>query len=567
MNSWKVRVYSVLLTLLIFLTGCSLPGSDDNLIRYNISVNVDNLDPQYISTANETLLILNCFEGLMKLDASGQPIAALAERYTLSEDKQVYTFYLREGLKWSDGEPLTAGDFVFAFRRLFNPDSPSPNARDFRSMENADAILSGQLAASRLGIRALDSRTLEIRLAEPDSFFLELLATPAAMPCREDFFLSCNGRYGLSLKFLLFNGPYVMTTWKSGRYIGLRPNEEYYDPLSLPTAAVNLYTVRPAEENAQLLLEDRCDGGPVLFEDLESLEGFSTISFQNTVHLLVFNPDMAVFQDNDIRLGMCTAINRQLFQSDIPDNLEITNLLIPPAAAILGQSYRSLANRVTGLVYQRDEAKELFETGLNRLELSKLPRSSMICLETGQHRFLAGYLQRQWQKDLNLYINLEPLSEEKFYSRLSRGDYQLAILPVSLDQSNPRTMLTRIAQYLPDTSPEETEEEVPEEERETANTADTNPNASSEEDTQPPQPYSTTEADKEALELYLSLAGSGGAAEAAQWFAKAEELLLQRGYVAPLYFESHYFSVSPRVSDIHFTPYPGWISFQEAKKK
>ena len=161
MNSWKVRVYSVLLTLLIFLTGCSLPGSDDNLIRYNISVNVDNLDPQYISTANETLLILNCFEGLMKLDASGQPIAALAERYTLSEDKQVYTFYLREGLKWSDGEPLTAGDFVFAFRRLFNPDSPSPNARDFRSMENADAILSGQLAASRLGIRALDSRTLE----------------------------------------------------------------------------------------------------------------------------------------------------------------------------------------------------------------------------------------------------------------------------------------------------------------------------------------------------------------------------------------------------------------------
>ena len=563
MKSWKTRICSVLLTLttlLFFLTGCSLPGSDDNLIRYNISVNVDNLDPQYISTANETLLILNCFKGLMKLDANGRPVTALAERYTLSEDKRVYTFYLREGLKWSDGEPLTAGDFVFAFRRLFNPDSPSPSAGDFRSMENADAILSGQLAVSRLGIRASDDRTLEIRLSEPDSFFLELLATPAAMPCREDFFLSCNGRYGLSLKFLRFNGPYVMTTWKSGRYIGLRPNEEYYDPLSLPTAAVNLYTVRPAGENAQLLLEDRCDGGPVLFEDLESLEGFSTVSFQSTVHLLVFNPELTVFQDNDIRLGMCTAINRQLFQPDIPDNLEITNLLIPPAAAILGQPYRSLAKRVTGLVYQRDEAKELFETGLERLELSKLPRSNMICLETGQHRFLAGYLQRQWQKDLNLYINLEPLSEEKFYSRLSRGDYQLAILPVSLDQSNPRAMLARLTQYLPytDTLPEETEEEVPEEEKE---------NASSEEEIQPPQPYSTAAADKEALELYLSLAGSGGASEAAQWFAKAEELLLKRGYVAPLYFESHYFSVSPRVTDIHFTPYPGWISFQEAKKK
>lgn len=558
MNSWKARIYSVLLILLIFLTGCGLPGSDDNLIRYNISANVDNLDPQYISTANETLLILNCFEGLMKLDSSGRPITALAERYTLSEDKRVYTFYLREGLRWSDGEPLTASDFVFAFRRLFNPDSPSPNAGDFQSIENADAILSGQMAVSRLGIRAADDRTLEIRLVEPDSFFLELLATPAAMPCREDFFLSCNGRYGLSLKFLLFNGPYTMTTWKSGRYIGLRPNKEYHDPLSLPTAAVNLYTVRPAGENAQLLLEDRCDGGPVLFEDLESLEGFSTVNFQNTVHLLVFNPDMAVFRDNDIRLGICTAINRQLFQPDIPDNLEITNLLIPPAAAVLGQSYRSLAKRVTGLVYQRDEAKELFETGLDRLELSKLPRSNMICLDTGQHRFLAGYLQRQWQKDLNLYINLEPLSEEKFYSRLNRGEYQLAILPVSLDQSNPRAMLAQITQYLPNASQEETAEDVLKEERESV---------PSEEDTQPPQPYSTAAADKEALELYLGLAGSGGAAEAAQWFAKAEELLLQRGYVAPLYFESHYFAVSSRVSDIHFTPYPGWISFQEAKRK
>lgn len=552
------------LILGFLLTGCGLPGSDDNLIRYNISANVDNLDPQYVSTANETLLILNCFEGLMKLDENGKPITALAQRYSLSENKRVYTFYLREDLKWSDGEPLTAKDFVFGFSRIFNPSSPSPSAENFMGIENSKEVLSGQLPASRLGVRAIDERTLEIRLAEPDSFFLELLTSPAAMPCREDFFLSCNGRYGLSLNSILFNGPFVMTTWKSGRYIGLRINENYYDLETLPTVAVNLYTIRPAEENAQLLLEDRSDGGPVFYNDLESIEGYPVENFQSTSHILVFNPDNPAFQDNDIRLGMCYAINRQFFQPTMEENLEITNLLIPPAASLLGEPYRDLAPNITGLVYRREAAKEHFETGLNRLELSKLPKSSIICLETGQHRYLAGYLQRQWQKDLNLYINLEALNETDFYRRLRSGDYQLAILPVDLEQPNPGIMLRQICGYLPNPALPPAEEETESPSADDSGILEAEPG---EEPVHIPQPYSTAAEDRQTLERYLTIANKENAAEAAQWYAKAESLLLEKGYVAPLYFETHYFAVSPKVSGIWFTPYPGYISFQNAKKK
>ena len=549
----------------IMLAGCSLPGSDDGLIRYNISSNVDNLDPQYVTTANETLLVLNCFEGLMKLNEDGRPVVALAQRYTLSKDKKTYTFHLQENLKWSDGEPLTAKDFVYGFRRIFNSTSPSPRAKDFIGIENGERVLSGEISVSQLGVRALDDRTLEIRLTEPDSFFLELLASPAAVPCREDFFLSCNGRYGLALNALIFNGPFVMTTWKSGRYIGLRVNENYYDQESIPTVDVNLYTVLPAEENAQLLLEDRSDGGPVFYSDLKSLEGYPVESFQSTSHLLIFNPENTVFQDNDIRLGMCTAINRQFFQPTLEENLEITNLLIPSAASILGTSYRSLAPNVQGLVYQRDKAKEHFETGLNRLGLSKLPRSSIICLETGQHRYMAGFLQRQWQKDLNLYINLEPLSETDFYARLRSGNYQLAILPVDLEQPNPGSMIRKVAEYLPVYFQPEPEPEtsmleegaiLPEE----GTTPEVEPEHT-------PQPYSTASEDKQNLEIYLSLASRESPSEAALWYAKAEELLLQKGYIAPLYFENHYFAVSPKVSNINFTPYPGRITFQNSKKR
>ena len=82
-----------------------------------------------------------------------------------------------------------------------------------------------------------------------------------------------------------------------------------------------------------------------------------------------------------------------------------------------------------------------------------------------------------------------------------------------------------------------------------------------------PQPYSTASEDKQNLEIYLSLASRESPSEAALWYAKAEELLLQKGYIAPLYFENHYFAVSPKVSNINFTPYPGRITFQNSKKR
>ena len=307
-------------------------------------------------------------------------------------------------------------------------------------------------------------------------------------------------------------------------------------------------------------MEDRSDGGPVSYNDLESLEGYPVEKFQSTSHILIFNPDNPAFQDNDIRLGMCYAINRQFFQPTMEENLEITNLLVPPAASLLGEPYRNLAPNITGLVYRREEAKEHFETGLKRLELSKLPKSSIICLETGQHRYLAGYLQRQWQKDLNLYINLEALSATEFYGRLRLGDYQLAILPVDLEQPNPGVMLRQICGYLPNPAPLSEEESIESPPADDSKVAE-------EEPVHIPQPYSTASEDRQTLERYLALANREDASGAAQWYAKAENLLLERGYAAPLYFETHYFVVSPKVSGIWFTPYPGHISFQNAKKK
>lgn len=530
---WMILSLLVFGTMMLPVSGCSFQSS--SLLRYNISEGVDNLDPQFAEDPHELMVVLNCFEGLFRLDEDGVPVHAAAQSHTLSDDQKTYTFYLRENLCWSDGQPLTADDFVFAFQRLLQSDSPAPSASDFLCIKNAKEVLNGQLSPSQLGVKALDSSTLEITLEEPNLFFTELLATAAAMPCREDFFYESNGRYGLSLDYLLFNGPYKVRTWNNEKYIVLTANETYHTSEALPQYSVYLYTTRSASDNSYLLLNDRVDGAPVTFEDVTALEeaSFNITAFQNTVYLLLFQLDNAALRNENIRLGMAYAFNRQLFQPYLEKNLSLTDLLIPTVASIQGEKYRSLSSAV-GLAYDAATAQTYFSAGLEELGISKLSKNTLICLDSGPHKVLSGYIQQQWQNDLNLYVNTEALEAKDFYSRLASGDFQMAIVPLTMTQSNPGIFLSQISQYLP---------------------------SSGDEDDTPDGDFSIAD-DRNSIQDYCTKAqGASTSREAAMWFSRAESLLLEKGYAIPLYFESNYFAVSSEFQNILFTPYSGGIYF------
>lgn len=533
-------------SLTLTTAGCSLRSRP--LIRYNISQGVQNLDPQFAQQPNELLVVLNCFEGLFRLDEEGTVVPAAVERYLLSQDRCTYTFYLKKDLQWSDGIALTAHDFVFAFQRLFQTSSPAPNAQDLIGIRNASAVLEGSLPVSQLGVKALDDHTLQITLEQPDLFFTELLTTAAAMPCREDFFHGCNGRYGLSLSTLIFNGPYTVGSWNNDKYIGLFPNESYAASGSLPVCTVYLYTTRPQEENLSLLLEDRGDGGPVYYSDLSQLEGgdFSVYTFENTVYLLLFNQQIPQLQNQNIRLGMAYAFNRQLFQPYLENNLTLTNLILPPTTSIQGQPYRELVS-VPGILYDSATAQRYFSDGLSELGISKLSKSTLICLDTGPHKMLSGFIQQQWQNDLNLYVNTEALSASDFYARIASGDFEMAIVPFTMSQSNPGVFLSQLLDYLPETSVQNPDQQ------------------NLENETEPLTPTSSIHQDLTKLQSDLSAARQAQTPkQAAQYFAQAESLLLEKGYVIPLYFESSYFAISSRFEDVIFTPFSGSIYFHQA---
>ena len=160
---------------------------------------------------------------------------------------------------------------------------------------------------------------------------------------------------------------------------------------------------------------------------------------------------------------------------------------------------------------------------------------------------LSGFIQQQWQNDLNLYVNTEALSDSDFYARIASGDFEMAIVPFTMSQSNPGVFLSQLLDYLPETSVQNPDQQ------------------NLENETEPLTPTSSIHQDLTKLQSDLSAARQAQTPkQAAQYFAQAESLLLEKGYVIPLYFESSYFAISSRFEDVIFTPFSGSIYFHQA---
>ncbi len=204
----------------------------------------ETIDPGLASSVDGATYSQHQFENLMKyqknsekVDESGNVfftdvVPGQADHYEVSEDGLVYTFYLRDDIKWSDGEPVKAGDFVYSWRRLVNPDTASDYGYFLDGIVlNAAAIQAGEKAPEELGIKAIDDKTLEITLESACPYFLEICAFASLMPLREDV-VEGNDNWTDPANIVV-NGAYKITEWVHDSYIKMVPNDQYYDAANL----------------------------------------------------------------------------------------------------------------------------------------------------------------------------------------------------------------------------------------------------------------------------------------------------------------------------------------------
>tara|TARA_E500000331_G_scaffold138353_2_gene135142 strand:+ start:72793 stop:74484 length:1692 start_codon:yes stop_codon:yes gene_type:complete len=224
--------------LMIFLSWASNLFSDNNqrvgaidLDSKTITLLLGSEPPQLDSTRTTdsvSIMILgHVMEGLLRYDENNNIVAGVAEEWNIHDNGA--TFWLRDDARWSDGKPVTARDFVFAWKTALKPETASEYSFILYPIKNAEAINTGSMNIEELGVKAIDDFTLEVTFERPLAYFEELVAFPTYNPIREDFFNSTSGRYGADAIELIYNGPFMMSVWVHGAHVKLDKNPYYWD--------------------------------------------------------------------------------------------------------------------------------------------------------------------------------------------------------------------------------------------------------------------------------------------------------------------------------------------------
>ncbi|MCR5219052.1 peptide ABC transporter substrate-binding protein, partial [Treponema sp.] len=223
-----------------------------SVLNVSLEASIDTLDQQTAVFATSFELIGNMVDGLMQMADDGSVKKAVCKEESVSADGLKYTFKLRDDVYWSNGEQVTAHDFVYGWQRAIDPATQSEYAfmiSDIAQIKNATAIQAGQMEPNQLGVRAVDDFTFEVELQVPVSYFDQLLYFCTFYPANEKFVKKCGDKYATSPETCLANGAFVITEYSpSGKTISFKKNTAYYDAKNVKLAGLHYEIVSNGEE-------------------------------------------------------------------------------------------------------------------------------------------------------------------------------------------------------------------------------------------------------------------------------------------------------------------------------
>lgn len=376
-------------------------------------------------------MINNVNEGLYRLDQEQNPIPALSDgEPTVSEDGTVYTFKLREA-KWSNGDAVTANDFVYAWQRALLPDSASFYGPYIMTgvIKNADKVKAGEVDPSELGVKALSDTELEVTLEKPVPYFTALMAFPTFYPQNQKFVEEKGADFAKNAENLIFNGPFKMTSWDgvAATEWTLEKNEEYWDAENVTLTKINYNTSKDPQAAANAFEAGQADVTPKLSTPavISQYEGDSRLVtwLEPTEFWLKFNQENEALANKNIRFALSLAFDKDALVNDILQNGSLAANYAVPAEFVkhpeTGEDFREANGDLNA--FDAEKAKEYWEKGLAELGVESL-ELNFLGGDTETSKTVDAFLKDQLQNNLpGLTINLESVP---FSVRLDREDTQ-----------------------------------------------------------------------------------------------------------------------------------------------
>jgi len=422
------------------------PSNGDNVLKVQFNVEVASMDPQIATDGTSFEAISAVTEGLYSVDAEGSAIPAMVDTVDKSEDGMTYTFKLKDA-NWSNGTPVTANDFVFAWRRLVDPEVASEYAfiMGVAGVKNADAIASGEMAVEELGVTAQDDKTLVVELDVPVPYFESLMSFPSFLPMNEEFFTAAGDNYGTSPETLLANGPFKVTAYEpAATTITLEKNADYWDADAVALDGIQYQVIKDSQQTMLSYQNGDLDVATLSGEQVEQF--MNDPEFVNVVagYLWYVSPNQIVagLENVNIRTAMALAFDKDavanniLKDGSIPANFAVPTLL---ATGPDGKDFRETTD--TYLTTDKTKALEYWEAGLAELGLTELSYT-MLVEDTESAINVAQFLQSEWQTTLpGLNIELQTMPKKNRVERMQAGDYELVLTRWGPDYADPMTYL------------------------------------------------------------------------------------------------------------------------------
>lgn len=393
-------------------------------MRINLNTgDPSTLDPGLAEDIPSMSIARAAFDGLLRLDVDGTIKESVAEKYEVSADGLTYTFHLRD-TKWSNGDPVTAHDFEYAWKRVLNPETASGYAYQLYFLKNGEAYNANKATADDVGVKATDDKTLVVTLENPAPFFPELVSTVTYFPVNKKV-VEANKDWANSPETYVGNGPFVLKKWEHKSGMELEKSDTYWDKdrVKLSKLIVNMIE----DANTELAMFEKGDldwaGSPLgdlPLDALDSLKDSGKMQSKATAgtYWYIFNTTKPPFTNKHIRQAFAYAVNRQeIADSVVPFKSTPAFGILPPTMALNPDGYYK-DNDV-------EKAKELLALGMKELGITKLPELTIAYNTTEVNQRVATVIQDQWRKAFGIEVKLVNKENKVHREQMKAGNFEI----------------------------------------------------------------------------------------------------------------------------------------------
>lgn len=394
------------------------------VLRMNLSIEPPTADPAFAEDSTSAAVIRATFDGLTRIGTDGKPQLAVANKMEVSADRLTYTFHLRDS-KWSNGEPVTAHDFEYAWKRVLDPSTASIYAYQMYYLKNGEKFNNGLVSADEVGVKALDDKTLVVQLEHPTSYFPELTAFATYYPVYRPQ-IEANSRWAANADTHVGNGPFKIEQWDHYTKLILAKNNQYWDKDAVKLDRVEFSMISDEDTELFLYEKDELDwaGAPLSTLPAQAIPSLTDAGKIKTrtiaaVYMYKFNTQQVPFNNVKIRKAFSYAINRQLIIDQVRQGHQEPALgFVPPSMAVQTEPYF--------LDNDTETAKKLLQEGLNELGLASLPPITLTYNTSESHKQLAEAVAKQWRQAFHIDVKVEDKEWTQFLKDQHKGDYQIS---------------------------------------------------------------------------------------------------------------------------------------------